>query len=120
VSKYRPATGDGMSANIFLSTTALELDGSEVNRGNFPLPTLGAKLEKLAFELYNGRGFCLVRGLDAKKYSSEDITMIWLGIQSYVGEQLGRQDKNGNMLGESCRHLLRESTAWAPALRALG
>jgi hypothetical protein len=60
---------------------------------------LGPKLEKLAHDIYNGRGFCLVRGLDINKYSVEDLTMIWLGIQSYIAEQQGRQDKNGNMLG---------------------
>jgi len=91
---------------------ALELDGSEVNRGNFPLPNLGPKLEKLGSDIYNGRGFCLVRGLDVSKYSVEDLTMIWLGMQSYIAEQQGRQDKNGNMLSLSAKNFpFKQETA---------
>ncbi|PKS06559.1 hypothetical protein jhhlp_007307 [Lomentospora prolificans] len=76
----------------------LELDGNDVGPGNFPLPALGAKLVELARDLYNGRGFCVIRGLDLNRYSVEDYTVIWLGIQSYIAPQQARQDKNGNML----------------------
>ena len=80
---------------------AFELDGSDVSPDNFPLPTLGPKLRGLAHDVYEGRGFCVIRGLDVGKYSVEDATMIWLGLQGYIARQQARQDKNGNMLGMS-------------------
>jgi hypothetical protein len=51
-------------------------------------------------DIYCGKGFGLVRGLDPQRYSVEDLTTIYLGMQSYVGNLQGRQDKKGNMLGE--------------------
>lgn len=79
---------------------ALELDGNDVCPANFPLPKLGGSLRGLARDLYDGRGFCVVRGLDLQKYSVEDYTVIWLGMQSYIAPQQARQDKKGNMLGK--------------------
>jgi hypothetical protein len=78
---------------------ALELDGDQVNRDNFPLPNLGPKLLELGQVLYDGRGFCVVRGIDPQSYSVEDLAVVWLGIQAYIAEQRGRQDCKGNMLG---------------------
>ncbi|XWW92258.1 hypothetical protein V2A60_000181 [Cordyceps javanica] len=49
-------------------------------------------------EVYNGRGFALLRGLDVNEYSVEDLTIIYLGIQCHIGSQFGRQDKKGNMM----------------------
>jgi len=77
----------------------LELDGNDVCSDNFPLPVLGENLRGLACDLYEGRGFCVIRGLDLSKYSVEDYTVIWLGIQSYIAPKQARQDKKGNMLG---------------------
>lgn len=71
-----------------------------VNKENFPLPKLSAKFEKLRMDLYEGRGFGVVRGLNPKKYSVEDLTVLQLGIQSYIANNFGRQDKKGNMLGK--------------------
>ncbi|KAI8623894.1 Clavaminate synthase-like protein [Xylariaceae sp. FL1651] len=78
---------------------AQELDGNLVNEDNFPLPTLGPKLRSLAHDIYNGKGFHVVRGLNPDDYSVEDLTIIWLGIQTYIADQRGRQDHRGNMLG---------------------
>ncbi|OTA92068.1 hypothetical protein M434DRAFT_396749 [Hypoxylon sp. CO27-5] len=77
---------------------ALELDGDLVSRQNFPLPTLGPKLFELSHDLYNGKGFCVVRGINPGEYSVEDLTIIWLGIQAYIADQRGCQDHLGNML----------------------
>jgi hypothetical protein len=77
----------------------LDLDGPDIDPGNFSLPTLGPKLRELSLELHNGRGFFVVRGFDPKKYSPEDNVMLYLGISSYIGEQRAKQDNLGNMLG---------------------
>lgn len=70
-----------------------------VDRTNFPLPTLSKKLKAMQHEVYNGRGFALLRGLDVNQYSVDDLTIIYLGIQCYIGNRFGRQDKKGNMIG---------------------
>ncbi|KAI1461645.1 Clavaminate synthase-like protein [Annulohypoxylon moriforme] len=77
---------------------SLELDGGLVSRDNFPLPTLGSKLEELSQDLYNGMGLSVVRGINPDDYSVEDLTIVWLGIQAYIADQRGCQDHRGNML----------------------
>ncbi|KAF4594687.1 TfdA family Taurine catabolism dioxygenase TauD [Ophiocordyceps camponoti-floridani] len=77
---------------------ALGLDGDLVSRKNFPLPRLEPRLNQLRREVHQGRGFGLIRGLDPRKYSVEDLTMLYLGIQSYIANRQGRQDPKGNML----------------------
>jgi hypothetical protein len=71
-----------------------------VEPARFPLPTLGPKLKELSQDVHNGRGFCVIRGIDPATYSVEDLTLVYLGVQSYIAEQRGRQDKRGNMLSE--------------------
>ena len=64
----------------------------------FPLPTLGKTLERAAEDIYNGRGFVIVRGLDPDTLSTEDCTTIYLGLSSYIAERRGMQDQRGTML----------------------
>ncbi|KAI1341514.1 Clavaminate synthase-like protein [Xylariaceae sp. FL0016] len=77
---------------------SLEVDGDAVSQTNFPLPTLGPKLESISHVIHSGKGFHLIRGINPKEHSVEDLTLIWLGIQSYIADQRGRQDHRGNML----------------------
>ncbi|KAI8961856.1 Clavaminate synthase-like protein [Daldinia sp. FL1419] len=77
---------------------SLELDGDLVSRDNFPLPTLGPKLDELSQDVHNGSGLCVVRGINPEDYSVEDLTIVWLGIQAYIADQRGCQDHQGNML----------------------
>jgi hypothetical protein len=83
-----------------LTREALGLDGDLVTRDNFHLPVLGAKLDQVRYQVHMGRGFGVIRGLDPQNYTLEDLTMLHLGLQTYVADQQGRQDKEGNMLGE--------------------
>lgn len=85
------------------------LDGSEINKDNFDLPTLGPKLKSLQKDVYHGRGFTVLRGLDPNEYSSEDLTMIFIGISTYIGGRVGRQDKAGNCLV----HIIADKTSQA-------
>lgn len=75
------------------------LDGDLVSKANFPLPNLGKKLDELRKQVHEGRGFGVIRGLNPQKYTVEDLAMLHLGLQTYVADQQGRQDKKGNMLG---------------------
>ncbi|KAG6037543.1 hypothetical protein E4U41_004987 [Claviceps citrina] len=76
----------------------LGLDGDLVCRQNFPLPTLERELNRVRDEVHSGRGFGLIRGLEPRRYCVEDLTTVYLGLQSYVANLQGRQDKKGNML----------------------
>ncbi|KAH6981422.1 hypothetical protein EDB80DRAFT_873267 [Ilyonectria destructans] len=76
----------------------LGLDGDLVSPTNFQLPTLGPKLRILRHDIYNGKGFGVIRGLCPQRYSVEDLTILYLGLQSYIANQIGRQDEKGNML----------------------
>ncbi|KAK4171360.1 hypothetical protein QBC36DRAFT_391169 [Triangularia setosa] len=74
------------------------LDGNEVTPATFPLPNLATKLSSVCSDIYEGRGYAILRGLDPDAYHIEDLTIIYLGISSYVGERRGKQDHNGSML----------------------
>ncbi|EWZ91625.1 hypothetical protein BFJ68_g10267 [Fusarium oxysporum] len=84
--------------NALLVFKALGLDGDCVSRDNFPLPTLGPRLDRIRRDVHQGKGFGVIRGLDPQKYSVEDLTVLYLGIQSYIANRHGRQDRKGNML----------------------
>ncbi|KAJ2891453.1 TfdA family Taurine catabolism dioxygenase TauD [Zalerion maritima] len=76
----------------------LELDGDNVDGSNFVLPTLGPKLRGMSKEIYAGLGFVLIRGLDVKKYQVEQLTIMYMGMQSHIASERGRQDVVGNIL----------------------
>jgi hypothetical protein len=94
----------GEEANSLVQTgayksAALELDGDDVSRCNFPLPKLGNKLQACSDALHNGRGFFVISRLDMGRYSVEDSVVVYLGIASYIGDERGLQDGRGNVLG---------------------
>ena len=82
-----------------LTVEGLGLDGNLVESNNFPLPKLQHRLRGLAGDLYNGRGFFLIRGIE-QTYCVEDSVIVFLGIQSYIAERRMRQDEAGNMIGQ--------------------
>ncbi|KAF4978428.1 hypothetical protein FZEAL_5192 [Fusarium zealandicum] len=94
----------------------LGLDGDEVSNDNFPLPKLSRRLHASAESLHLGRGFVVIRGLDASKYTVEDSVTVFLGVASYIAEKRGLQDRKGNMLSH-----VTDSKQWtAPANRRHG
>ena len=52
----------------------------------------------MCHDLYAGRGFGIVRGLNPDDYELADLTAIYLGITSYIAEVRGKQDQRGSML----------------------
>ncbi|EXA53721.1 hypothetical protein FOVG_01437 [Fusarium oxysporum f. sp. pisi HDV247] len=84
--------------NALRAYKALGLDGDCVSQDNFPLPTLGPQLDRIRRDVHQGKGFGVIRGLDPQTYSVEDLTVLYLGIQSYIANRHGRQDRKGNML----------------------
>ncbi|KAK4208755.1 putative taurine catabolism dioxygenase TauD [Rhypophila decipiens] len=74
------------------------LDGHKVTKANFPLPKLGKALSAIRDEIYGGKGFSVVRGLNPDDYELPDLTIIYLGISSYIAQVRGKQDQRGSML----------------------
>ncbi|KAI1653974.1 Clavaminate synthase-like protein [Daldinia decipiens] len=91
------------------SSHELELDGDEVTRECFPLPSLQDRLEKCAFEVHRGCGLCIIRGLNPDNYTIEDNIVLFLAIASYIGDERGLQNAKGDMLWKA--HVT-ESKTW--------
>jgi len=70
----------------------------EVNRANFPLPTLSAKLAELRREVTHGRGFILLRGLPLERWSRRAAALAYFGLSRMLGE-LASQNALGHILG---------------------
>ena len=71
----------------------------DISTGNFVLPKLGPKLKNWACTLYDGMGFFIIRGLDAGEFSAEDNLAMYIGTSSYIGDERGVQDGDGNVIG---------------------
>jgi len=61
------------------------LAADEVTREMFDEPGLNDFLAKVAWELADGRGAAILRGLSREKYSDEDLTRIFWGIGLHLG-----------------------------------
>ncbi len=70
-----------------------------IERGDFPLPTLDARLNGIADELINGRGFVRLRGVDRDSYSQTEMELIYWGIGTHLGLPWP-QNKYGHVLGD--------------------
>ena len=75
----------------------------EVGRASFPLPTLGLKLADWLEEIRTGRGFVVLRGLNAGDYSDDDVGLIFWGIGAYLGVPV-TQNPRGDLLGHVYDH----------------
>ena len=73
---------------------------SAISRSTFPLPKLGQRLSEISLQLDFGCGFFVLRGLEPRKYSSEENVILYAGIASYVADTRGKQDEQNNVLRE--------------------
>jgi hypothetical protein len=90
---------DREQTNVLLDQ-GLRIENDIVSPTNFTLPTLSSKLEALRDDVYNGKGFVIIRGLDTFAYSQRNLVTIYLGLTSYVAEVKGKQNQDGSMLGK--------------------
>ncbi|KAK1725131.1 TfdA family taurine catabolism dioxygenase TauD [Colletotrichum acutatum] len=72
---------------------ALNLPLGHINQESFPLPKLHPELRKLSYELHNGHGFFVIRGLRVDEHTREDNIIIYAGLSSHIAPQRGRQDR---------------------------
>jgi len=69
-----------------------------LTRADFVLPHFAAELAGIATELEWGRGFALIRGLPAERYSEDELAIIFWGIGTHLGTAVP-QNARGDLLG---------------------
>ncbi|KAJ3962407.1 hypothetical protein N0V92_000884 [Colletotrichum tropicale] len=72
---------------------SLGLALGHINQETFPLPKLHPELRKLSYELHNGHGFFVIRGLRVDEHTREENIIIYAGLSSHIAPQRGRQDR---------------------------
>jgi Taurine catabolism dioxygenase TauD, TfdA family len=70
-----------------------------IGREHFPLDGVAKKLEGMARELIDGRGFVRIAALDASRYSDDDLTMLYWGIGLHLGDPWP-QNAKGHVMGD--------------------
>ena len=73
-------------------------DLQNMTQVKFDLPVLGKRLAKLHFELVNGRGFGVLRGLNIGNYTRTEIATLFMGIGAHIGCPRS-QNAMGHLLG---------------------
>ena len=69
-----------------------------VGRDDFALPAFGRTLDGFRRELLHGRGFVLIRGLEAWRYTFDELATIYWGIGAHLGKARP-QNAAGHVLG---------------------
>jgi hypothetical protein len=70
-----------------------------IGRDAFPLDGLAKKLAAAEAELIAGRGFVRISALPADRYSDDDLTLLYWGIGTHLGEPWA-QNKHGHVMGD--------------------
>jgi len=81
----------------------LDLGPEFLTPETFPLPQgLHSRLRRVSHDVHNGRGFCVVRGLDLEALTDEESVLVYAGISSHVAPVRGFQDKERKLV--TCRY----------------
>ncbi len=67
--------------------------------GDFPLPTLTARIAETREALENGRGIRVLRGLPTAPYSKDELRLIYWGLGKHLGTAVS-QSRDGDLLGD--------------------
>jgi hypothetical protein len=86
-------------AAALAAAKAKSSDPLELERDDFPLDGLRAKLDGIVDVLLDGRGFARIATLDAERYGDDDLTLLYWGIGLHLGEPWA-QNKHGHVLGD--------------------
>jgi hypothetical protein len=71
----------------------------QIDREDFPLPTLGPRLLDIERDLIDGRGFVRLRGVDRSAYTQAEMEVLYWGIGTHLGLPW-EQNKHGHVLGD--------------------
>ncbi len=86
--------------DLEISTLAIEQLGTpltEITAADFPLPSLAPLCHNLQSQLEGGRGFALLRTLPVRRYTPEQIALMFWGLGTHLGFP-EPQDGAGNLL----------------------
>jgi len=70
----------------------------QLDKSDFPLPTLAAKLRTWQKDVTEGRGFYVLRGLNVADYTDEEVFTIFWGMGLHLGTAV-TQNPRGELLG---------------------
>jgi hypothetical protein len=73
-------------------------DITEIRRDDFPLPTLGPRLQRILDDTLNGRGFALIKSLPVERWTKLESAIAFFGIGAHIGSPRP-QNAKGHMLG---------------------
>ena len=90
-----PAVAEIESAVSAVAARGIDL--FDVTRDDFPLPNMGGHFETMLGALEGGRGFVLMRGLPAARWSEAGNRIALWGLGTHLGLPVG-QDLAGNLL----------------------
>ena len=74
-----------------------------ITRDDFPLTAMRPRLEQALADMYDGRGFVVLRGLPVTRWSDEDTGLVFWGLGRYLGSPL-YQNPQGELLGHVYDH----------------
>ena len=80
------------------SLTESSFDLTSITSDDFPLPTLGPRLQRLLEEVLRGRGFVLIKALPVQRWTRREAAIAFLGIGTHLGN-LRMQNAEGHLLG---------------------
>lgn len=89
-----------------------DLDLTDITTETFPLQKVGDFLTRLRDELWSGRGFVLIRGLERDRYADDDLARIYCGLGAHLGVVIP-QSGHGEVLG----HVMNVSDRVAGEIR---
>ena len=75
----------------------------QIGRNEFPLTVTRARLEAALADMYDGRGFVVLRGLPVGRWSDDDTGLVFWGLGRYLGSPL-YQNPQGELLGHVYDH----------------
>ena len=61
-----------------------------LSEADFPLPTLSPMLAALRVELMEGRGFCVIKGLNIADLAASDAAIIYWGMGRHIGTPMAQ------------------------------
>jgi Taurine catabolism dioxygenase TauD, TfdA family len=74
------------------------IDLTLLDKSDFPLPELGPKLQRVSRDVLQGRGFALLRGLPAGRWTKRESAIAFFGLGSHLGNARP-QNAKGHVLG---------------------
>jgi len=85
------------AASIHFANTKIPL--TEISQSTFPLSKdFSSFLESVRYNVVNGMGFWLGKGLPVRKWGVDKSAVIYMGLGSYLGEFVS-QNAKGHLLG---------------------